>query len=196
MKRTASQSSAARGFHRATRTALFVMAMAAASIAQADQVTVDGRDFIPTFGNSSYGESSAGNLICSPSDGVNLFIAQLPLPPVELTIKQLAIWGGDFANTDASVHLVRYCQAEFTASTPTTTDLGGVSSSSNAGNYFDAATLTVNVDDQATCVYMLQAQLGLNTCPGNTLSIARVRVRYDVVQQPVVDPIFSNGFEN
>lgn len=178
------------------RRRLFVFALACASAAQADQVTVDGRDFIPIFGNTPYGESSAGNLICMTGGGTNLFTTQLPLPPVELTLKQLAIWGGDFTDSDATVSLVRYCQTEFSPSVPTTTNITSVSSSGNGGNYFDSSTLNLDVDDQQTCIYMLQAQIGLDTCPGNTLSIARVRVRYDLVQAPVVDPIFKSSFEN
>jgi hypothetical protein len=181
---------------RMQRAGLLALLLAATTTVPAAQVTVDGRDFVPLFGNTSYGESSAGNLICTDESGVNLFTAQLPLPPVDLTLKQLAIWGGDFASTNASVSLVRYCQAEFTASTPTTTLIASVNSSGDGGNYFDSTALNRVVDDQGTCVYMLQAQLGLNDCPGNTLSIARVRVRYDVIQAPVVDAMFGNGFEN
>ncbi|MDZ4812070.1 MAG: hypothetical protein SGI99_05560 [Pseudomonadota bacterium] len=172
------------------------LALGCASLAQADQVTVDARDFIPIFGNTPFSESSAGNLTCSQGGGVNLFLAQLPLPPVDLDIKQLAIWGGDLSSSDANVTLIRYCQSEFSPSTPATTNIASVDSTGNGGNYFDAATLNRRVDDQQTCIYMLRAQFGLDNCPGNTLSIARVRVRYDVVVLPVVDAIFRNSFEN
>ena len=106
------------------------------------------------------------------------------------------MWGGDFSSTDATVQLDRYCQTEFAASTPVRTDLADISSSGSGGNYFDATTLNFRVSDQQTCVYMLIVQLGLNGCSDSSLSVGRVRVRYDVVQQPVVDPIFKNGFEN
>ena len=162
----------------------------------ADQLSIDSRDFIPVFGTSVYGESSAGNLVCVGGNAGKLFIAQVPLPPVELDIKQLAMWGGDFSSTDATVQLDRYCQTEFAASTPVRTDLADISSSGSGGNYFDATTLNFRVSDQQTCVYMLIVQLGLNGCSDSSLSVGRVRVRYDVVQQPVVDPIFKNGFEN
>ncbi len=170
----------------------------AVSNASAEQVTIDSRDFIPVFGNSLYGESSAGNLVCVGGNAGKLFIAQVPLPPapVELDIKQLAVWGGDFSSTDASVQLDRYCQTEFSASTPVRTDLSEVSSSGSGGNYFDASALNFRVSDQQTCVYMLSVQLGLNGCSDSSLSVGRVRVRYDVVQVPVIDPIFKNGFEN
>ena len=164
----------------------------------ADQLSIDSRGFIPVFGTSIYGESSAGNLVCVGGNAGKLFIAQVPLPPapVELDIKQLAMWGGDFSSTDATVQLDRYCQTEFAASTPVRTDLADISSSGSGGNYFDATTLNFRVSDQQTCVYMLIVQLGLNGCSDSSLSVGRVRVRYDVVQQPVVDPIFKNGFEN
>ncbi len=164
----------------------------------ADQLSIDSRDFVPVFGTSVYGESSAGNLVCVGGNAGKLFIAQVPLPPapVELDIKQLAMWGGDFSSTDATVQLDRYCQTEFAASTPVRTDLADISSSGSGGNYFDATTLNFRVSDQQTCVYMLIVQLGLNGCSDSSLSVGRVRVRYDVVQQPVVDPIFKNGFEN
>ena len=165
--------------------------------ALADQVSIDSRDFIPFFGDTPYGESGAGNLLCTGANSVNLFIAQVPLPPapVELDLKQLAIWGGGITTTDASVKLDRYCQSEFSGSTPVKTALTSVSSSGTGGNYYDASTLNFRVDDQQTCVYMLTLQLGLNGCTGN-LSLARVRVRYDVVQAPVVDAMFKDGFEN
>ena len=178
--------------------ALLLLSTFAMTNASAEQVTIDSRDFIPLFGPSVYGESSAGNLVCVGGNAGKLFIAQVPLPPapVELDIKQLAMWGGDFSSTDASVQLDRYCQSEFSPSTPVRTILSEVSSSGSGGNYFDSNTLNFRVDDQQTCVYMLSVQLGLNGCADSSLSVARVRVRYDVVQQPVVDPIFKNGFEN
>ena len=170
-----------------------------ASNAWADQVTVDGRDFIPLFGDALFGESSAGNLICTGPNGSQFYTAQLPLPPtpVELDLKQLAFWGGDFSATDAEVSLDRYCQSEFSPSTPVKTSIASVSSSGNSGNYFTSATLNRRVDDQQSCIYMLSIQLGLNSCTGGAnLSVARVRVRFDVVPTVVIDPIFSNGFEN
>ena len=170
--------------------------LAGAVNAHAASVTIDGRDFIPFYGDTAFGESSAGNLICAPSSSVNLFLAQVPLPPVDLDLKQLAVWGGDFSANDVTVKLFRYCQAEFSASTPTATDITNAGSSGNGGNYFDASTLNFRVEDQNTCVYMLQAKLGLDDCVGNTLSLARVRVRYDIVQLPVVDAMFKNSFEN
>jgi hypothetical protein len=170
-----------------------------ASSAWAEQITVDARDFIPVFGNATYSESGAGNLVCSGPNGSQFFIAQLPLPPapVELDLKQVAIWGGDFSASDASVSLDRYCQSEFSASTPVKTTIASLSSSGNGGNYFDSVTLNRRVNDQQTCVYMISVQLGLNSCSGGAnLSLARVRERFDVVQPVVIDPIFSNGFEN
>lgn len=176
---------------------LFLSAFAVTN-ALADQLSIDSRDFIPVFGNSVYGESSAGNLVCVGGNAGKLFIAQVPLPPapVELDIKQLAVWGGDFSSTDASVQLERYCQTEFSASVPVRTILSNVSSSGSGGNYFDASALNFRVSDQQTCVYMLSITLGVNGCSDSSLSIGRVRLRYDVVQAPVVDPIFKNGFEN
>lgn len=170
-----------------------------ASNAWADQVTVDGRDFIPLFGDAVFGESSAGNLICTGPNGSQFYVAQLPLPPtpVELDLKQLAFWGGDFSATDADVGLDRYCQSEFSASTPVRTNIASISSSGNSGNYFASTTLNRRVDDQQSCIYMLTVRLGLNSCTGGAnLSVARVRVRFDVVPTVVIDPIFSNGFEN
>lgn len=181
------------------RTTAAVLMALLASHASADQVTVDGRDFIPLFGDAVFGESSAGNLICTGPNGSQFYIAQLPLPPtpVELDLKQLAFWGGDFSATDAEVSLDRYCQNEFSPSTPVRTSIGSVSSSGNSGNYFTSATLNRRVDDQQSCVYMLSVRLGLNSCTGDSnLSVARIRVRFDVVPTVVIDPIFSNGFEN
>jgi len=177
--------------------AVLFLSIFAATHALADQVSIDSRDFIPLFGDTPYAESGAGNLLCTGANSSNLFIAQVPLPPTpaELDIKQLAIWGGDVAATDVSVQLDRYCQSEFSASTPVRTNLTSVNSTGTGGNYFDASTLNFRVSDQQTCVYMLIAQLGLNGCTGN-LSLARVRVRYDVVQAPVVDAMFKDGFEN
>ena len=119
--------------------ALLLLSTFAMTNASAEQVTIDSRDFIPIFGNSVYGESSAGNLVCVGGNAGKLFIAQVPLPPapVELDIKQIAMWGGDFSSTDASVQLDRYCQTEFAASTPVRTDLTDISSSGSGGNYFD-----------------------------------------------------------
>ena len=178
--------------------ALLLLSTFAMTNASAEQVTIDSRDFIPIFGNSVYGESSAGNLVCVGGNAGKLFIAQVPLPPapVELDIKQIAMWGGDFSSTDASVQLDRYCQTEFSASTPVRTVLTDVSSTGSGGNYFAASALNFRVSDQQTCVYMLSVQLGVNGCSDSSLSVGRVRVRYDVVQLPVVDPIFKNGFEN
>lgn len=178
--------------------ALLLLSTFAITNASAEQVTIDSRDFIPVFGDSVYGESSAGNLVCVGGNAGKLFIAQVPLPPapVELDIKQLAAWGGDFSSTDATVQLDRYCQTEFSASTPVRTILTDVSSTGSGGNYFAASALNFRVSDQQTCVYMLSVQLGVNGCSDSSLSVGRVRVRYDVVQQPVVDPIFKNGFEN
>ena len=166
--------------------------------ALADQVSIDSRDFIPIFGTTPYAESSAGNLTCSGANSGNLFIAQVPLPPApaELDLKQIAMWGGDFASVDSQVRLDRYCQSEFSASIPAQTNLATLSSSGNSGNYFDASTLNFRVSDQQSCVYMVVVRIGLNGCVDNTLSVARVRVRYDLVQAPVVDAIFKNGFEN
>ena len=176
---------------------MLMLSVFTATSAQAEQVSIDSRDFIPLFGNTPYGESGAGNLLCTGANSVNLFIAQVPLPPtpVELDIKQLAIWGGDVASTDVRVQLDRYCQNEFAASTPVRTTLASVNSSGTGGNYYDASTLNFRVSDQQTCVYMLTLQLGLDGCTGN-LSLARARVRYDVVQAPVVDAMFKDGFEN
>ena len=178
--------------------ALLLLSLFAGTDALADQVSIDSRDFVPFFGNQIYGESSAGNLVCVGGNAGKLFIAQVPLPPapVELDIKQIAMWGGDFSSTDASVQLDRYCQTEFAASTPVRTDLADVSSTGSGGNYFDATAMNFRVSDQQTCVYMLIVQLGVNGCSDSSLSVSRVRVRYDVVQPPVVDPIFKNGFEN
>ena len=178
--------------------ALLLVTIFAASNASADQVTIDSRDFIPVFGNTAYAESGAGNLFCVGGNGGQPFIVQVPLPPapVALDIKQIAMWGVDLSNIDASVDLDRYCQSEFSPSTPVRTNLTGVSSSGSGGNYFDASALNFRVSDQQTCIYTLTVQLGLNGCSGSNLSIARVRVRYDVVQQPVIDSIFKNGFEN
>lgn len=177
---------------------ILVLALSAAALVQADEVTVDARDFIPVFDGTVYAESSAGNLTCTGGNGNQLFVAQLPLPPtpVELDLKQLAIWGGDFASLNAEVDLVRYCQSEFSASLPVRTNIAEVSSSGNGGNYFDSVAMNRRVDDQQTCIYLLQAQIGLDGCAGGNLSIARVRVRYDLVQQPVIDAMFSNSFEN
>ena len=47
----------------------------------ADQLSIDSRDFVPVFGTSVYGESSAGNLVCVGGNAGKLFIAQVPLPP-------------------------------------------------------------------------------------------------------------------
>ena len=178
--------------------ALLLLSLFAGTDALADQVSIDSRDFVPFFGNQIYGESSAGNLVCVGGNAGKLFIAQVPLPPapVELDIKQIAMWGGDFSSTDASAQLDRYCQTEFAASTPVRTDLADVSSTGSGGNYFDATAMNFRVSDQQTCVYMLIVQLGVNGCSDSSLSVSRVRVRYDVVQPPVVDPIFKNGFEN
>ena len=178
--------------------ALLLLSLFAGTDALADQVSIDSRDFVPFFGNQIYGESSAGNLVCVGGNAGKLFIAQVPLPPapVELDIKQIAMWGGDFSSTDASVQLDHYCQTEFAASTPVRTDLADVSSTGSGGNYFDATAMNFRVSDQQTCVYMLIVQLGVNGCSDSSLSVSRVRVRYDVVQPPVVDPIFKNGFEN
>jgi hypothetical protein len=179
--------------------ALLYTGIFASSSTWAEQVTVDARDFIPVFGNATYSESSAGNLVCSGANGSQFFIAQLPLPPapVELDLKQVAIWGGDFSASDASVSLDRYCQSEFSASTPVKTGIASLSSSGSGGSYFDSVTLNRRIDDQQTCIYMISLQLGLNSCAGGAnLSLARVRARFDVVQPVVVDPIFSNGFEN
>jgi len=178
--------------------ALLLLSIFAVNHALADQLSIDSRDFIPFFGDQIYGESSAGNLVCVGGNGGKLFIAQVPLPPtpVQLDIKQLAVWGGDVSNADASVQLERFCQNEFAASTPIRTIISNVSSSGSGGNYFDANALNFRVSDQQTCVYMVVVQLGLNGCSDSTLSVARVRVRYDVVQAPVVDAMFKNGFEN
>ena len=177
---------------------LLLLGLFSAHSAFADQVSIDSRDFIPVFGNSVYGESSAGNLVCVGGNAGKLFIAQVPLPPtpVELDLKQLAVWGGDFSSTDSTVQLNRYCQSEFSPSNPVRTQLSSVNSSGSGGNYFDANSLNFRVDDQQTCVYMIIVQLGTNGCSDSSLSVGRVRVRYDVVQQVVVDPIFKNGFEN
>jgi len=131
-------------------------------------------------------------------NAANLFIAQVPLPPtpVQLDIKQLAVWGGDVSSTDASAQLERFCQNEFAPSTPIRTILSNVSSSGSGGNYFDANALNFRVSDQQTCVYMVVVRLGLDDCSNSNISVARVRVRYDVVQAPVVDAMFKNGFEN
>ena len=183
--------------HRATLRSLLICGLlAGAATAQAASVTIDGRDFIPFFGDTPFGESSAGNLICSPGGGINLFMAQVPLPPVDLDIKQLAIWGGDFSVRNANATLLRFCQSEFSASTPVMTEIASVDSTGDGGNYFDAQATNFRVEDQGTCVYMVRAQLGLDNCVGDTLSVARVRVRYDVVQLPVVDAMFKNSFEN
>lgn len=176
---------------------MLVLSASVITPALADQVSIDSRDFIPVFGNTPYAESGAGNLLCTGDNSVNVFVAQVPLPPTpaELDIKQLAIWGGDITSTDVNVQLDRYCQNEFSASTPVRTNLTSVGSSGAGGNYFDASTLNFRVSDQQTCVYMLTLQLGLNGCTGN-LSLARARVRYDLVQAPVVDAMFKDGFEN
>lgn len=178
--------------------ALLLLTIFTATNALAAQVSIDSRDFIPLTGDTVYGESGAGNLICANGSTGNLFIAQVPLPPapIELDIKQLAVWGGDTSSADAWVRLDRYCQDEFAGSTPVRTIITEVGSSGSAGNYFDASALNFRVDDQRTCVYMLSMQLGLNGCNGTNLNVARVRVRYDVVQQPIVEQIFKNGFEN
>jgi|GEM_PF-2319022 len=178
--------------------ALLLLSIFAVNHALADQLSIDSRDFIPFFGDQIYGESGAGNLVCVGGNGGKLFIAQVPLPPTpaQLDIRQLAIWGGDVSSTDASAQLERFCQNEFAPSTPIRTIISNVSSSGSGGNYFDAAALSFRVNDQQTCVYMVVVQLGLDGCSDSTLSVARVRVRYDVVQPPVADPIFKNGFEN
>mgnify|MGYP006872459779 FL=1 len=160
--------------------------------AHSASVSVDGRDFLPANVLSSYIESSAGNLTCTGSG--NFYVAQLPLPPAptRVDLRQLAIWGGDFSSNNASVSLLRICQAEFSASAPTTTLLAEASSSGNGGNYIGTDTLNVRVDDQRTCLYVLLAEIGVDTCGGSSLSLGRVRVRYDLV----TDSMFNNGFEN
>lgn len=187
------QRSAMKKFLPSTVTALLLLA---SGLSHALEVSVDGRDFQPYINGATYAESSAGNLTCTGS--ANLFMAQLPLPAhsIELDLKQLAIWGGDVSSNNATVKLIKYCQAEFTPSTPVTTILADVSSSGNSGNYYSAQAMNLRVDDQGTCVYTLLAELGFNTCGGSALSLGRVRVRYDLVQPVVVDPIFKNGFEN
>ena len=125
-----------------------------------------------------------------------MFMAQVPFPPADLNIKQLAIWGGDFIAANSSARLIRYCQPEFSAGTPATTEIAEVTSLGANGNYFDAESLNIPVTDQATCVYVIQLSLGQDTCPGNDLSLARARIRYDVVQPPSSGPIFKNGFED
>jgi len=178
--------------------ALMLLSIFTATHALAAQVSIDSRDFMPYEGDHNYGESTAGNLTCANGNSSNLFIAQVPLPPApaELDIKQLAVWGGDISSSDAEVFLERFCQNEFSASTPVRTSLSNVFSSGSAGNYFNAAALNFRVSDQRTCIYMVSLQFGVNNCPGPNLSVARVRVRYDLVQQPVAEQIFKNGFEN
>jgi hypothetical protein len=167
------------------------------TVASAESVTIDGRDFMPlnAAGQALYAESGAGNLICTGPNGSQSFIAQVPLPPapVLLDLKQLAVWGGDFSAADSDARLYRYCQSEFAASTPVRTLIMDAGSSGNAGNYFDAWPINFRVQDQRTCVYMLVLNLGTDGCSGGAnLSLAKVRVRFDVLS----DPIFSNGFEN
>jgi hypothetical protein len=167
------------------------------TVASAESVTVDGRDFMPlnAAGQALYAESGAGNLICTGPNGSHLFIAQVPLPPAPLVLdlKQMALWGGDFSAADADVRLSRYCQSDFVASSPVRTIISERGSSGNGGNYFNAESLNFRVQDQRTCVYMLELTLGTDGCSGGgNLSLAKVRVRFDVLS----DPIFSNGFEN
>ena len=174
------------------RLALAAALLSPVTLVHGASVSIDSRDFLPVNAASSYIESTAGALTCS---GIrNAFVAQLPLPPAptRVDLKQLAMWGGDFSSTDASVKLLKICQAEFSASTPTTTILADASSSGNGGNYIGTDSLNLRVDDQRTCLYMLLAEIGFNTCGGSALSLGRVRVRYDVV----TDSMFKNGFEN
>jgi hypothetical protein len=199
MQKNSSQSKKTRLTRSKPGLALLCTSILASSAAWAEEITIDSRDFIPIFGSAIYAESGAGNLVCSGPNGSQLFIAQLPFPPapVELDLKQIAIWGGDFSASDASVSLDRYCQSEFSASTPVKTSIASLNSSGNGGNYFDSVTLNRRIDDQQTCIYMISLQLGLDSCSGGgNLSLARVRARFDVVQPVVIDPIFSNGFEN
>lgn len=181
-----------------SRASMLLLGFVISQCASADQVTIDARDFVPYYGQTIYGESSAGNLTCTPGNGgINLFMAQVPLPLVELNLKQVAFWGGDFDANDATVQLFKICQAEFSASIPTRVTIGDASSSGSGGNYFAMDEVDTNVDDQNICVYMVTVQLGMDTnCAGADLSLARVRVRYDIVQQPVVDAMFKNSFEN
>jgi hypothetical protein len=177
-------------------TALLAGLFAASSV-QAEAVTIDSRDFIPYFGNAVYGESSAGNLVCVGGNLGKLFAAQVPLPPapIEFDLKQLAVWGSDITLDQVTVRLERFCQAEFSPSVPVKTVLADATSSGFGGSYYAFEAMNTRVSDQQTCTYQLLVILGVNGCEDSSLSVARVRVRYDLVP-PVTENIFSNGFEN
>ena len=177
--------------------AVLLASLFAASNALADAVTIDSRDFVPYAGNGVYGESGAGNLVCVGGNGGKLFVAQVPLPPepVEFDLKQLAVWGSDITLDQVTVRLERFCQAEFSPSVPVKTILADINSTGNSGNYYAFEAMNTRVSDQQTCTYQLLIILGVNGCVDSSLSIAKVRVRYDLVQ-PVTENIFSNGFEN
>lgn len=181
-------------------TAALIGALLCASTAPAlaADIAVDGRDFVPLRGTAPFSESpNSGSLRCSGAAGPdNLFFAQLHLPPGDLDLRRLAAWGQDNASVNATVNLVRICQLEFTASSPVRTLLATVASSGTPGNFFLLSNaLNIRVDDQHRCVYLLEAQLGLNGCVGGSLELAKVRVSFDPVVVPVIDELFADGFE-
>lgn len=176
-----------------TRTGVATLALLFSGAAHADFITVDGRDFTALVGNAPYAETAnQSNLSCSGGPAQNLFSAQLHLPPGDLILRGLAAWGSDLGTENLTLNLSRVCQEPLVGSAPQRTLLSSIASSGTPGNFFvQSPTLNVRVSDQDRCVYLLEAQFGLNACSA-LLSMAKARVRFD----PLADPIFSNGFEN
>lgn len=175
--------------------AAFVAVLALLSApAHADFITIDGRDFTPLLGNAPYSESATGNLGCSGGSGQNQFSAQLHLPPIALTVRGLAAWGTDLSSENLSVRLVRVCQELLVGSVPQRTQLAGVSTSGTPTQFFvQNASLNTRVEDQDRCVYLVEAQFGLNSCDlPATLNLTKVRVRFE----PLPDNLFADGFES
>ena len=165
--------------------ALLFSAALVSGAAQATDLTLDGRAFQSLESALGWAESSAGSLYCTGQIGV--FEAQLPLPP-NARIRQFAIWGGDQnATLDVDARLLRVCQDEFAASTPTYSTITSVASSGSGGPYFDASAIDVTASDTNRCLYLVQFDFG-NACASNN-TVAKVRVRY------TDDVLFADSFD-
>jgi hypothetical protein len=124
-----------------TRIALSLMLSAGyLGTASAETITLDARAFQPQYkDDTAWTESSAGSLICTA--GIGIFAAQLRLPRASI-IKQVSAWGGDTSATqDAQINLVRVCQPEAIAASPTPNTLLTIFSDSSGGAYYTTGAL-------------------------------------------------------
>lgn len=128
-------------------------------------------------------QDTADGRWCEAGSGNAFADITLNLPSASV-VSAMRIWGFDqSASNDLTTSLIERCTPNNQSGSVITSVIAQLSSSANAGNFFEAMTIASNntIDNDA-CSYTLRTRYSTpgetNFCAGNTLRLQKIRLVY------------------